>query len=91
MSDENKQVPPGGFAGATGSAARSLEWQSPDGRWNRMSSSRPTKEGIISLAKWFFRDWLEMPPMRLVEVPPNSVLDLTRQRPRNANDMDETT
>lgn len=65
-----------------GSAKYTLEWQMPNGKWDRWSSKLDSPEDVIARAKFFFRDWLEMPAMRIIEISPNAALSEAADKAR---------
>ena len=45
-----------------------VEWRRVDGRWERLTGTRDNVAQATEYARWFFKDWLEHPKVRCIEI-----------------------
>jgi len=50
------------------STAYAVEWQKPNAKWECLVGQRDNQSQALEYARWFFKDWLEKPKIRCVEI-----------------------
>jgi len=58
----------GSSAPCRGSTAYAVEWRKPNGKWERLVGQRDNEAQALEYSRWFFKDWLEQPKIRCVEI-----------------------
>jgi hypothetical protein len=48
--------------------AYAVEWRKPNGKWERLVGQRDNESQALEYARWFFKNWLEQPKIRCVEI-----------------------
>ena len=45
-----------------------VEWRKVNGKWERLVSQRDNEAQALKYARRFFKDWLEKPKLRCIEI-----------------------